>query len=121
MATRRRVRRKLHRRSLIDVLFGLSTSYVWRARIYEAGLGAELLVDGSTLDDLPAPVLAAVRRGRLRYRAAWVPHAWTRGWQGYEDQIMFRLRAEEFPEVEAFSANNPEAIYGQPQRMRDRP
>lgn len=120
MATSRRVRRKLHRQSLIDVLFGLSISYIWRARIYEAGLGVELLVDSSTLDDLPTAVLAAVRRGRLRYRASWVPHEWTSGWQGYEDQVMFRLRAEEFPELEAFSANNPEAIYGRPSLMRDR-
>ena len=77
MAINRRIRRKLHRQALTDVLFGASVSYVWRARLYEA----ELLVDTSTLDDVPSSVHDAVRRGHLRYRAARVPHEWTRGWQ----------------------------------------
>ena len=116
MATSRRVRRKLHRQCLTDVLYGVSVSYVWRARLYEAGLGVELPVDASSLDDVPVPVRDAVRRWGLRYRAARVPHEWTRGWQGYEAYVMFRLRADEFPDVVGFSANNPATIYGRPQQ-----
>ena len=116
MATNRRIRRKLHRQALTDVLFGASVSYVWRARLYEAGVGVELLVDASTLDDVPSSVHDAVRRGHLRYRAARVPHEWTRGWAGYDAYVMFRLRAEEFPDVVGFSANNPATIYGRPRQ-----
>jgi hypothetical protein len=116
MATSRRVRRKLHRQSLIDVLYGLSVSYIWRARFHEAGLGVELLVDATTLDDVPPAVNHAVRQGHLRYRAARAPHEWTHGWRGYEGYVMFRLRAEEFPGIVAFSANNPATIHGRPQR-----
>jgi hypothetical protein len=116
VATSRRVRRKLHRQALTDVLYGLRVSYVWRARLYEAGAGVELLVDPSILDDVPPPVQAAVRRGRLRYRTSRVPHEWTRGWGGCEAYVMFRLRAEEFPDIVGFSATNPATIYGRPQR-----
>jgi len=116
MATSRRIRRKLHRQVLTDVLFGVSVAYVWRARLYDACVGADLLVDASTLDDVPSSVHDAVRRGHFRYRAARVPHEWTHGWQGYEAYVMSRLRAEEFPDVVGFSANNPATIYGRPQQ-----
>lgn len=107
MATNRRIRRKRHRAALADVLYGISVSCVWRTRLYEAGRGVELALNAQTLDDVPACLLGTVRRHRLAYRAAWVPHSWTSGWKGYEDCLMFRVAAAEFPDVAAFSANNP--------------
>ena len=111
MATNRRIRRKRHRAALADVLYEISVSYVWRMRLYEAGCEVELTVNARTLGDAPAWLLGRFRRQRLEYRAAWVPYSWTSGWEGYEDCLMFRVAAAEFPDVAAFSANNPETIY----------
>jgi hypothetical protein len=111
VATNRRIRRKRHRAALADVLYGISVSYVWRMRLYEAGCGVELAVNARTLDDVPAWLLGMVRRHRLEYRAAWVPDSSTSGWEGYEGYLMFRVAAAEFPNVATFSANNPETIY----------
>lgn len=111
MATNRRIRRKRHRAALADVLYALSVSYVWRTRLYEAGRGVEFVLNARTLDDAPAAVLGRVRRHRLEYRAAWVPHSWTPGWEGYEHCLMFRVVAAEFPGIAAVSANNPDTIY----------
>lgn len=119
MATNRRIRRKRHRAALPDVLYGVSVSYVWRMRLYEAGCGVELVVNERTLDDVPAYVLDSVRRHGLEYRAAWVPYGWTSGWEGYENCLMFRVAAAEFPNVAAFSANNPETIYPPDHPLRD--
>lgn len=98
----------------MDVLYGISASYAWRARLYQAGVGTEFVLDARKLDDLPEEVRADVRRYGLRYAAAWVPHEWTRGWAGYEGHIMFRVRPLGFPELAEYSANNPETIYGRP-------
>ena len=116
----RRISKKRHRAHLVDVLFAVSTSYVWRARLVEAGMGRELVVDAATLGDVPAELRRAARRWRLRYVAAWIPHEWTRGWRGYEDMYMFRVRAAEFPEVADYSANNPGTIYARPHLLADR-
>src|SRR5689334_20429521 len=124
MATARRIRRKQHRLALTDVLAGISLSYPWRARLYEAGVGVEFVVDAHVLDaDVPLAVRRAVARQRLRYRAAWVPHAWTSGFEEYADPeyVMFRVAAIEFPEVVAYSANSRATIYGRPRASRSAP
>jgi hypothetical protein len=110
----RRISKKRHREFLIDVLAAISLSYVWRARLYEAGIGHEFLLTAETLDDVPPETRALVRRYNLKYRGAWVPHAWTHGWEDTPGMIMFRVQAVAFPELVEFSANNPAAIYGQP-------
>lgn len=111
MATNRRIRRKRHRAALADVLYAVSVSYVWRTRLYEAGRGVAFVLNARTLDDVPAAVLGRVRRHGLEYWAAWVPHSWTPGWEGYEHCLMFRVAAAEFPGIAAVSANNPDTIY----------
>ena len=115
MATNRRIRRKLHRQALTDVLFGASVSYVWRARLYEAGVGVELLVDASTLDDVPRASTTPCAADTSDTEPHGC-HEWTRGWQAMTRTVMFRLRAEEFPDVVGFSANNPATIYGRPRQ-----
>ena len=114
MGQSRRISKKRHREYLVDVLAGISLSYVWRARLYEAGMGHEFLLTAETLDDVPPATRAVLRRYNLKDRAAWVPHAWTRGWDETPDMVMFRVQAVEFPALVEFSANNPAAIYGQP-------
>ena len=114
MGQSRRISKKRHREYLIDVLAGVSLSYVWRARLYEAGIGREFVLTAQTFDDVPTETRALMRRYGLRYRAAWVPHAWTKGWADKADMIMFRVQAAEFPELVEFSANNPATIYGKP-------
>jgi hypothetical protein len=119
MARNRRISKKLHHRCLDEVLYAISVSHVWRARLYEAGVGREFSIDGEALDDVPPSVARTVKRYALRYVASWVPHTWTRGWEGHEDRIMFRLRAAEFPQIVAFSANNPWTIYGRPRAVEN--
>jgi hypothetical protein len=114
MGQNRRISKKRHREYLVDVLADISMSHVWRARLYEAGIGQEFLLTGETLDAVPPETRAVLRRYNLKYRAAWVPHAWTRGWDDAPSMIMFRVQAVAFPEVVEFSANNPDAIYGRP-------
>lgn len=121
MASCRRIRRKQHRQALTDVLAAVSLSYPWRARLFEGGLGVEHPVDATSLDgEVPAAVRRAVARRRLRFRAAWVPHAWTRGFEEFPEPeyLMFRVAAVEFPQVVAYSANSRAAIYGRPRSHR---
>jgi len=117
MRRNRRISKKLHTRCLDEVLCAISLSHVWRARLYEAGPGREFAIDSETLDDVSPCVARSMRRYALRYTAAWVPHSWTRGWEGYETRMMFRLRATDFPQIVGFSANNPWTIYGRPRAL----
>lgn len=123
MATNRRIRRKQHRLALTDVLAAVSLSYPWRARLHESGLGVEHPVDAMDLDrEIPSRVREAIRRQRLRYRAAWVPQAWTRGFEDYPEPeyLMFRVVAVEFPDIVAYSANGRASLLGRPWPYRQR-
>jgi hypothetical protein len=105
---KRRLRKKLHRRYLFDVVADVSQLPHWRRRLF-AAVDAVCEIDALHCDHLPASLARTIRRHRLSYsvRVAnsaeaveWRDEA-TAGW------VIFRFGAREFPEVHASSANNP--------------
>lgn len=104
---RGRIRKKLHKRYLIDVVSDISQSPWWRQRLFAAEVGQQLAIANPTNEEIPAFLQKILRRYRLSYQVAKVPHSQTKGWFGYEDCVMFRFEATEFPTVHDFSANNP--------------
>ena len=107
---KRRLDKRRHQRFLIDTLCEVSQSGFWRPRIVEAG-GNFLAVNSESANGLPLWLVRYLHRWHLKYQVRVVPHAQTKGWQGYEELIMFEVSSERYPTIREWSANNPETIY----------
>jgi hypothetical protein len=107
----RRIRKKLHRRFLCDVVCDASQSSAWRRRLFDEP-SATLEIGPRHSEGLPARLARAIRRHDLHYTVRVVDGAHAPGWREYADDgcVLFRFEAREFPEVHAFSANNPAVV-----------
>jgi hypothetical protein len=112
MPMKKRLRKQFHKRYLSDVIYDVSQASFWRKILFEHEEHLPFALTDLALrgtSHFPS-TLHLVRRYQLKYQVSKVPHSQTQGRQGYEDCVMFRFQATEFPEIYGFSANNPEVI-----------
>ena len=109
---RRRLRKKVHRRYLIDVLAEASVRSHWRRGLLLGAPGVELRIDARSHDELPRWLVRAIRRYGLSYRVRVVTSDDAPEWreQAAAGMVLFRFEASEFPQVHATSANNPAVV-----------
>ncbi len=72
--------------------------------------GTVVRIDGAQHHGISRQLERKLRRYRLAYTVSTVPHIQTVGWEGYEDCVVFRFQAADFPDLVAYSANNPDSI-----------
>jgi hypothetical protein len=109
----KRIRRKIHKRTLYDVIYEVSISHLWRELLFNSKAGEKFLIDSQS--PTTEPSLRRLHRSLARYNLKYFvskvskedePH-----WEEFlDDSIYFKFEAKEFPEVFDFSINNPDSI-----------
>jgi len=106
---RKRLIKKMHKRYLEDIVYEVSVSPVWRKTLYSNN--QQVCVINQHIIDLPEYLKKQVITYQLKYYVSVVSHDEAKGWEDWDaTQIYFKFEAAEFPEIQAFSANNPEVI-----------
>ena len=108
----RRLRKKRHRRYLVDVVSDVSQRSHWRTALFASAEGVTYPIDARHHEALPLRLVHAIRRYGLSYRVCVVARARAAEWGEYAEAgfVLFRFEACEFPEVYAISANNPDVV-----------
>ena len=105
----KRIRKKVHKRHLVDVVYGISISPAWRKKLFEADYGNEFLIACHTTsrNEIPEYLRKQLCRYKLRYRVSKVSIENASGREDYEIYTIFKFEADEFSDIYDFSANNP--------------
>lgn len=88
----------------------LSQLSFWRKLLFEAEFGEKFAIDSKTMEGIPEELQKLLRRYQLSYYISKVPHEQAIEWRGWEDFVLFKVEASEFPSVGVVCANNPEII-----------
>lgn len=106
-----RLNRKLHKWFLGLGVIDASQDSGWRRRLFAAPIHELFVIDNRHTDGIPRFVARGVRRYGLSYTVCRVAQSETMftepDWQGY---MFFRFQARQFPDIHAFSANNPDVV-----------
>ncbi len=99
---KKRLRRKLHRKHLLDVAYAVSLSTAWRRRLFAAPAGTVFPIDAASPPVGHRMTDRDIRRLDLRYAVCAGARPAADG-----DLVVFRFTAREFPQVRDRSWNNP--------------
>ncbi|WP_139996203.1 hypothetical protein [Paenibacillus paridis] len=105
---KRRQRKKQHLKHLADIVYEVSVSSMWRARLFQTHLGKKIIIDITSVDGLNDYFEKQLRRKNLKYFVSVVSHSETRGWEDLDSSLIyFKFEAVEFLNLASYSANNP--------------
>ncbi len=115
----KRIRRKIHKRILYDVLIEVSISHHWRELLFKSKDGEKFLIDSQS--PTTEPSLKRLHRSLARYNLKYFvskvskedePQRANHKWDDlfFDGGVYFKFEAKEFPEVFDFSINNPNSI-----------
>jgi hypothetical protein len=108
----KRIRRKVHKHYLVDVVYEISTSSAWRQKLFKADYGTKFTITYHRTDkvDIPQSLYRVLCRYKLKYLVSKVSLAEAVGWENYENCIIFKFQSAEFSDIHSYSANNPEIV-----------
>lgn len=86
-----------------DLVEDVSLDPIWRQRLFGAEVGRRFRFGDEDLARLPARVRARIEADRLHF--ACFNDGWTE--DGF---VVFGIESVEFPEIVAYSTNNPEIV-----------
>jgi hypothetical protein len=95
---KRRQRKKQHLKHLADIVYDVSVTSMWRARLFQTRLGKKLIIDKTSVNGFSEYFIKQVRRKNLKYYVSVVPHSEAKGWED-PSLIYYKFEAVEFPEL----------------------
>lgn len=115
----KRIRRKIHKRILYDVIYEVSISHLWRGLLFKSKDGEKFLIDSQS--PITEPSLRRLHRSLARYHLKYFvskvskedePQKTNPKWADlfFDGGVYFKFEAKGFPEVFDFSINNPDSI-----------
>lgn len=100
---KKRLRKKLHKKYLYDVIYEISVSSYWREKIINLSPVESLVLNKKTVDYVPTYLSNVIRKYSLSYMISRLAHP--------NGQIIFIFMAEAFPDqVYGCSYNNPNVV-----------
>lgn len=107
----KRIRRKVHKLYLYDVISDVSISHFWREQLFKSKDGEKLLIDNrSYKTDRRLRYLHRILcRYSLKYYVSKISNEDGPKWKEDSDSIIFKFEAVEFPEIYDYSDNNPDS------------
>ena len=100
-------REQAHQQYLEYVVEAISTFAEWREKLFKSNFGTKFTINGDKDSKLPAHLQAIIKKHNLGFIVSKVQFAEVKGWDGYEYCTFFKVDSSDFPEIHAFSANNP--------------
>jgi hypothetical protein len=108
---KKRLRKKLHKIHLIDVVYNVSVSPIWREKLFKSVLYKKYIIDKKRNEGTSNRLKKILVNANLRYYVSIIPHEEAYGWHDWKSShIYFKFESVEFPNIKDFSANNPEVI-----------
>lgn len=102
----KRIKKKLHKRYLVDVVYEISISSFWRNRLFTTT--EPLDIGPMKHNELSNELIKTIYRYKLEYQVFVVPHSEAKGWEDWDNELVyFRFEAKADAATYAFSANNP--------------
>ncbi|MDB5335268.1 MAG: hypothetical protein JWN70_887 [Planctomycetaceae bacterium] len=107
----KRIDRKLHRRYLDLGVVDASQVSGWRRRLFAAPMHQKFVIDSRNMAGMPTSVARAIKRFGLSYSVCRVSQAESTFIEPDWDGLMFfQFQARRYPDIVAFSANDPDVI-----------
>ena len=100
---KRRVRKKLYKNHLYNLIYDVSLDAIWRKQLFNAPVGKRFLVTEVVLPRLSEELRNAVQQKGLNFTV------FNEGWTD-DGFVVFGFSCIEFPYIIAYSTNNPEVI-----------
>ncbi|MBP0726134.1 hypothetical protein J5Y03_13205 [Bacillus sp. RG28] len=108
---KKRHRKKLHKNHLIDLVYSVSVSKIWREKLFNSVRYKKYIIDKSQYEGISHQLKKIIINSNLRYFVSIIPQHEAYGWEDWDSsQIYFKFESIEFPNLVDFSANNPEVI-----------
>lgn len=100
---KRRVRKKLYKNHLYNLIYDVSLDAIWRERLFNAPSGERFLVAEGDLPRLSEELRNAVQQKSLNFTVF-------NDGRTEDGFVVFGFSCIEFPYIIAYSTNNPEVI-----------
>jgi len=108
---KKRIRKKLHKNHLIDVVYSVSVSPIWREQLFKSVQYKKYIIDKKHYEGVTNQLKKIIFKRSLRYFVSIIPQHEAYGWEDWDStQIYLKFESIEFPNLVDFSANNPEVI-----------
>lgn len=104
----RRLRKKLHKQWLQDLLIDASQHSRWREKLFAAEAYTPFPINEKTCSGLPQGTVESIKKYGLRYVVARVPSSEAESWLSEGGSLIFKFWAEDLPELKMFSGNDPD-------------
>lgn len=97
---KQRLKKKLHKKYLADLILDVSLSSFWRKRLFEAAYGEKFFISSVTVEGISLEFQKIVHRYRLSYKVFALKD------EAEDGYVIFKFEATKFPKINGWSTNN---------------
>ena len=101
----RRIKKKLHKKYLNDILCDISLDKFWRRRLFESEVGETFLISRKTIDELPLYLQNIFKKNNLKYLVRVLDDD-SQKYGFDEGLIIFEVSAADIRSLKAYSGNS---------------
>jgi hypothetical protein len=101
---KKRLRKKIIKREICVVVYGISINGFWRKCLFDSPINKKFPINLEISNILPEEILCLLRRYNLNFTVCRAGQT-----SGISSEI-FEFQSVEFPEIVAYSENNPDVI-----------
>lgn len=105
----KRIKRKLHKKYIIDIAYYISLSPLWRKRLFDSKYGEKFTISYQNLYELPQYVKKTIARYKLNYFVYKTEEILDEDFY-YEGGVFFKFESVKFKGITNYSFNNTEVI-----------
>ena len=107
---KKRLKKKLHKKFLSDIVCDISQSSLWRARLFQSPYNIRFLICIENLKELSVYIRNPILKYNLRYYVSKIEGT-VDEWDFYYDSgELFKFEAVKYGSVYGYSFNNTEVI-----------
>ena len=105
MALKKRLKKKIHKRFIEDIVYEISITNQWRNAIFNLSQNQHLLINKDSVLPLPPYIEPFIRKYNLQYAVSVVEKCP----ENFDDDlVIFKFSPKIFPDVKRYSGNNPD-------------
>lgn len=105
----KRIGKKLHKKYLVDIVFDISLSPLWRKRLFESNYGDKFIIGYQNLNEIPQYVKKPIARYKLKYFVYKTEEILDEDIY-YEGGIFFKFESVKLKGIMNYSFNNTDVI-----------
>lgn len=109
---KKRLRKKIHKLYLIEVVYAVSVSSIWRKMMFQSVRGKRHYINKINSNRIDKPLKSIINRYNLRYSVSIIPYEEAvREWDDLgSSQAYFKFESVEFPNLVDYSADRKSVV-----------